>query len=748
MKSTTFRLSALGVMIASALTACGGSSNSAPVAEDLNLGDQRQWVGVSATLPASDPDGDDLIFTFYEDGSRVTTNEDGYYEFSHGLLQFNASSQSFTYVPLGSGPASFDYRVSDGDLEDTATVHVEHVAGDPLAFEQWHLRNTGQTAFAMQESMFEAYRELYIAQGNPEEIVNEVVVPDLDILVPGEDLNVLGAYQQGITGEGTVSVVIDSGLAISHPDLADNVLPGRSINFRSDALDRTDPTRTGNGGDHGTSVAGLIAAVGWNELGGRGVSPDANLIGMNYLDVQSTRTLMMSHGMAGSGITPTENIATFNRSYGISFQAFVSGNDISREITRYPTEYLRNGLGALNIKSSGNSFLTDSFGLCAAQGGRGLVSCYDGNQDSNNGSFFTISVGAVNSDGRHTSYSTAGSNLFVAGPAGEYGDFEPAMVTTDQTTCTRGYSGWAAYDSFMNANGAFLDGLGVANFHERVYPFNNPMGELNPEFNSLCNYTSTFNGTSSAAPNVSGVVNLILSANPELNWREVRYILAASAVQVDLEDEPVTFSVGGGEFVAHDGWVENAAGYVFNNKYGFGRPNAGEAVALARSGSVSLSELIETEWLDSDFTESPLAIPDNDAEGVSVVFDVEDNLIIEGVQARFLIRNPQLSSAYAGDWPSTAASDLAIELVSPAGTRSVLLTSRNAVYAGAPGTTASELILDLDVHFLSNAFLGENSTGEWTVRLLDTNGTDAGQFFNNDDFESTLEVASLRFYGH
>lgn len=747
MKKTTFRLSALGVLVASALSACGGSSNSAPVAEDLNLGELRQWVGVSGELPASDPDGDDLTFTFYEDGSAVSVNDDGYYEFSHGLLDFDASSKTFTYVPLGSEGVSFTYRASDGDLDDTATVTIDHVRGDPLAFEQWHLRNTGQTGFAMEESVFEAYRELYIAQGNPEEVVNEAVVPDLNILVPGEDLNVLGAYQQGITGQGTTSVVIDSGLAIAHPDLAENVLAGRSINFLSSAIDRTDPTRTGNGGDHGTSVAGLIAAVGWNELGGRGVSPDASLIGMNYLDVQNTRTLMMSHGMAGSGITPSENIATFNRSYGISFQGFVSGSEIGREITRYPTEHLRNGLGALNIKSSGNSFLEDDFGLCEDQGGYGLISCYDGNQDPNNGSFFTISVGAVNSDGHHTSYSTAGSNLFVAGPAGEYGDFEPAMVTTDQTTCTRGYSGWANYDSFMNANGVFLSDLGLTDFHERVYPFNNPMGELNSEFNSLCNYTSTFNGTSSAAPNVSGVVNLILSANPELNWREVRYILAASAVQVDPEDEPVIFSVGGGEFIAHDGWVENAAGYVFNNKYGFGRPDAGAAVTLARSGSVSLPELIETDWLDVEFTD-PLAIPDNDVDGVSVVFDVEDSLTIEGVQARFLVRNPQLSSDYPGVWPSTAGSDLAIELTSPAGTRSVLLTSRNAVYAGAPGTTTSELILDLDVHFLSNAFLGEDSSGEWTVRLLDTNGTESGQFFNNDDIESTLEVASLRFFGH
>ena len=38
-----------------------------------------------------------------------------------------------------------------------------------------------------------------------------------------------------------------------------------------------------------------------------------------------------------------------------------------------------------------------------------------------------------------TSYSTAGSNVFIS-PAGEYGEIEPAMITTDQSTCLQGYS--------------------------------------------------------------------------------------------------------------------------------------------------------------------------------------------------------------------------------------------------------------------------------------------------------------------
>lgn len=762
MKKTAFRLSALGVLVASALSACGGSSNSAPVAEDLNLGELRQWVGVSGELPASDPDGDDLTFTFYEDGSAVSVNDDGYYEFSHGLLDFDASSKSFTYVPLGSEGVSFTYRASDGDLDDTATVTIDHVRGDPLASEQWHLRNTGQRAFAMQEQTFDAWRELRLAQGFTDEEFDEEFPVNEWILVPGEDLNVLGAYKQGVTGEGTIAVVVDSGMAINHEDLVANVLPGRSINFLNVA-DRTDTTNLSAGGDHGTSVAGLIAAEGWNGSGGRGVAPNAGLIAMNFLGgagTQSARNEMMAHGMAGSGISVSDNVVAFNRSYGISAPVFVPTDEIEEVMIAYPTLNLRNGLGALNIKSSGNSFITagnwpEGNELCdRAQAGieqdvRRVLGCYDGNWDPANSNFHTVTVGAVNPDGGHVSYSTTGSNLWISAPSGEYGDFEPAMITTDQTTCTRGYSSWAMYDNFMNLNGAFLSSLGISDFYERWYPFNSPGGEFNSEYNPGCNYTNTFNGTSSAAPNASGVVALIAEANPDLTWREIRYILAATATQVIPNDPEVELNVGNGTFIAHQGWVENAAGYSFNNKFGFGRPNAGAAVELARSGSVSLPPLVQTEWIEAELT-APIAIPDNNAEGVSIDIEFSEELTIEGVQFGFDIFSEDLINTLMGSQSgTTAASDIAIEVVSPSGTKSVLATSRTSLggYIGLAVDGDIGLAYAEEAPILANAFLGESSAGTWTVRFLDTNGADLGPYLNNQTLAQVF-YASMRVFGH
>ncbi|RAJ93613.1 proprotein convertase P-domain-containing protein [Aliidiomarina maris] len=758
----SFQLSALAVLVAS-LSACGGSSNSSPVAQDVALGDQRQWVGVQGVLPASDPDGDDLTITFLENGSAVSRNSDGYFEFSHGLLDFNASTLAYSYVPLMTGSsASFEYRVSDGDLSDTGTVTIGNVAGDPLAFEQWHLNNTGQTGFAGQEQTFEAWRELRIAQGFTEEQAIAAFSPIPNFLVPGEDLNVIGAYKLGITGEGSISVVVDEGMSTTHEDLVANVLPGRSINFLNVA-DRTDTTKSGNAGDHGTSVAGLIAAAGWNGLGGRGVAPDSSLIGMNFLASQSQRNEMMSYGMAGSGITASDNLVSFNRSYGRSAPLFFVTDEIDEVMYAFPTENLRDGLGALNIKSSGNSFATaaswpEGNELCTlAQSGiippfTRVLGCYDGNWDPANASFYTVSVGALNPNGGRTSYSTTGSNLWISAPAGEFGDTEPAMITTDQTTCTRGYSGFPAYDAFQNANGAFLASLGITDFHERIYPFNNPLGDTNAEFNAACNYTNTFNGTSSAAPNAAGVAALIAQANPDLSWREIRYILAATATQVAPNDGPIVLNVGGGEFVAHQGWVENAAGYSFNNQYGFGRPNAGAAVELAMSGGVSLPDLIVTDWAAAPISE-PVAIPDNDANGVSLTITVEDDVIVEGVQFAFDIFSQDLVDVFLEESTgTTAASDIGIEVTSPSGTTSVIATSRTSLgaYIGLGNADFDNGIgfaYLASAPILTNAFLGESAAGDWTVRFVDTNGADLDDFLNNVT-DSLVVGAQVRVFGH
>ena len=128
------------------------------------------------------------------------------------------------------------------------------MAGDPLFSQQWHLQNTGQSGLAE----------------NPGS--------------PGADLQMAAAIAEGRDGDGVKLAIVDTGLEICHPDLAANVEAGKSFNFlfeTSAGALPTDPFNHEILGDHGTSVAGIAAAVANNGLGGRGVAPGVELRGFN-----------------------------------------------------------------------------------------------------------------------------------------------------------------------------------------------------------------------------------------------------------------------------------------------------------------------------------------------------------------------------------------------------------------------------------------------------------------------------------
>lgn len=154
------------------------------------------------------------------------------------------------------------------------------------------------------------------------------------------------------------------------------------------------------------------------------------------------------------------------------------------------------------------------------------------------------------------------------------------------------------------------------------------------------NYTNRMNGTSSATPMVSGVVTLMLNANPNLNYRDVKYILAHTARKID-ENNP--------------DWNKNAAGLWFNPNYWFGLVNAGKAVEMAKN--FSLPPETETKLYNVD---TNIAIPDNDSNGVSININVDENISIEYVNVWVSIPDHN----YPGD--------LEIDLVSPSGTVSKL----------------------------------------------------------------------------
>ncbi|WP_448550903.1 S8 family serine peptidase [Thalassotalea montiporae] len=767
MNKKMFKLTAVNAAVLLSLAGCGSDNNppnvevnNPPSAQKVTVTDAKQWIPVSGTLDARDPDGDALTISFLENGNTIRA-VDGVYTFSHGQLTLNGLD--FEYTSLSGQDAVITYTATAQNIVASSTVEFVNVSNDPLAYQQWHLRNTGQKAYALSDAMYEGLVQLYVEQGRGTEAEarerydNIFEEQNATAVIAGEDMNVANAYAQGVTGAGVTAVVVDSGMEIRHEDLVDNVLPNRSINLDATTVDRTDPTSQANSGDHGTSVAGLIAAKGWNGLGGRGVAPDTGLIGMNYLggDKIPQRDLL-AHGFPGSGISASEEISAFNRSYGITFPTFIGYSLVDEAIEAYPNLALRNGKGALNVKSNGNSF-EDGRGegsFCADNGAQTLgLPCYNAAFEPSQANIHYLSVAAVNANGLHTSYSQSGANTMVAAPAGEFGRYDPAMVTTDQMTCINGYSGFnggtiAAWSNFF----------GEA-FAASQLAFNYPG---HPE-NATCNYTSTFNGTSSAAPNASGVISLILSANPALTWRDVRHILASTSTMNDPQNEAVEIAIGEGSFMAHDAWIENAAGFNFNNLYGFGRVDAGKAVEMAKNYAENLGDYVTTDWVGANDLSTD--IPDNNATGIVQEIEMIEDITIEGMQFSFDISNEEMGFGYLLEdgtpVQTSAGNDIAIEVISPAGTRSVLLSSKQAIFYPAfsfdvgfqPGYVLKDAV------FLSNAFYGENAKGTWKIRVLDTGNTNfalSGGTDNNlevaaivnNNVDSKLEAVSVRAFGH
>ena len=81
-----------------------------------------------------------------------------------------------------------------------------------------------------------------------------------------------GAAQRWATGRGVRIAVIDTGVEIDHPDLTGRIVGARNF------VDRGEVTFTSD--RHGTSVAGVIAAVANNGEGIVGVAPDAGILAL------------------------------------------------------------------------------------------------------------------------------------------------------------------------------------------------------------------------------------------------------------------------------------------------------------------------------------------------------------------------------------------------------------------------------------------------------------------------------------
>jgi len=200
-------------------------------------------------------------------------------------------------------------------------------------------------------------------------------------------------------------------------------------------------------------------------------------------------------------------------------------------------------------------------------------------------------------------------------------------------------------------------------------------------------YTSIFGGTSAAAPLVSGVIALMLEANPNLTYRDVQQILVETAVQNDAFDS---------------GWTLNGAGRLVNHKYGFGVVDALAAVTAATSWTTVAPE----QTYASLPVNVGLTVPDNNATGISSSINVVDDLTVERVEVVF-----SATHSFRGD--------LRVVLTSPDGTQSILAEPHSDPNNNYTSWT-----------FTSTRHWGESSVGQWTLTVSDEGASDVGTWNN------------------
>ncbi len=312
-------------------------------------------------------------------------------------------------------------------------------------------------------------------------------------------------------GAGITVAVIDSGLDIFHPEFPRSRISSRSINISretdSDLLERDSLGHVG-GSDHGTQVAGVIAAS-RDGVGMQGVAYNANILVAKVADRR-----LITRGDEQFVAEP------------LAIEYIARAIEYSADPTKGGAQVINISLGHDDIfkedQDQGNS-ITRAMTYAASQGVAVVIATGNEGFKSDNGPIYPAIVAGASSE--VIGCNLGGSSIQLQSI---FCGISPTRLTPENPDP---FDGHVVAVSSVNKAGKFSGFSSTCEVADPRYCLAAPGEDIYTTRDSRFgedNYTTT-NGTSFAAPHVSGAVAVLLSTFPGLSAKDALELLLRTA---------------------------------------------------------------------------------------------------------------------------------------------------------------------------------------------------------------------------